>query len=161
MYKQARSSVSQYPVIKRIYSRLNEYPEQQRGYCASPGDNCSIETSQKFKVNGQLATCVFTSFDAQHSKEAVYHHDLCYAKHGDTKTRNEVCDKAMLQDFENIYNPSLRERFEIGLLTTLIKSKVNLGLGLKKAEKGPLKWSDQLAEELGRPVDKNFRKRKV
>ena len=67
----------------------------------------------------------------------------------------------MLQDFENIYNPSLRERFEIGLLTTLIKSKVNLGLGLKKAEKGPLKWSDQLAEELGRPVDKNFRKRKV
>ena len=23
---------------------------------------------------------------------AAYHHDLCYSKHDDTKTRNEVCD---------------------------------------------------------------------
>ena len=27
---------------------------------------------------------------------AAYHHDLCYSKHDDTKTRNEVCDKTML-----------------------------------------------------------------
>ena len=26
---------------------------------------------------------------------AAYHHDLCYSKHDDTKTRNEVCDKTM------------------------------------------------------------------
>jgi len=27
---------------------------------------------------------------------AAYHHDLCYAKHQERKTRNEVCDKEML-----------------------------------------------------------------
>ena len=26
---------------------------------------------------------------------AAYHHDLCYSKHNDTKTRNEVCDNTM------------------------------------------------------------------
>ena len=29
--------------------------------------------------------------------EAAYNHDLCYDKHQDTKTRNEVCDKDMLK----------------------------------------------------------------
>ena len=28
----------------------------------------------------------------------AYHHDLCYSKHDDTKTRNEVCDKTMLNE---------------------------------------------------------------
>ena len=27
---------------------------------------------------------------------AAYHHDLCYSKHDDTKTRNKVYDKTML-----------------------------------------------------------------
>ena len=27
---------------------------------------------------------------------AVYHHDLCYSKRSNTKTRNDVCDKTML-----------------------------------------------------------------
>ena len=27
---------------------------------------------------------------------AAYHHDLCYSKHVDIQTRNEVCDKTML-----------------------------------------------------------------
>ena len=30
---------------------------------------------------------------------AAYHHDLCYSKYDDTKTRNEVCDKTMLGEF--------------------------------------------------------------
>ena len=50
--------VSQYPVISRTHSRLNEYPERQHGYRTSAGDNCSIETPQKLKVNGQLTTYV-------------------------------------------------------------------------------------------------------
>ena len=28
----------------------------------------------------------------------AYHHDLCYSKHDDTKIRNEVCDKTMLNE---------------------------------------------------------------
>ena len=27
---------------------------------------------------------------------AAYHHDLCYSKHDDTRSRNEVCDNTMV-----------------------------------------------------------------
>ena len=40
---------------------------------------------------------------------ASYHHDLCYSKHDDTTTRNEVCDKTMLGELSEIVNPTLRE----------------------------------------------------
>ena len=39
---------------------------------------------------------------------AAYHHDLCYSKHDDAKTRNEVCDKTMLGELYGIVNPTLR-----------------------------------------------------
>ena len=29
---------------------------------------------------------------------AAYHHDLCYSKHDDTETGNQLCDKAMLDE---------------------------------------------------------------
>ena len=37
---------------------------------------------------------------------AAYHHDLCYSKHDDTKTRNEVCNKTMLGGLNGIVNPT-------------------------------------------------------
>ena len=65
-----------------------------------------------------------------------YHHDLCYSKHDDTKTRNEVCDKTMLGELSDIVNPTLRKRIDkaIALITfiakagKLINTKVNFGL---------------------------------
>ena len=42
--------------------------------------------------------------------KAAYHHDICYLKNMDTKTRNEVCDKNMLKELKGIYNPTIRER---------------------------------------------------
>ena len=39
-------------------------------------------------------------------ENAAYHHDLCYSKHDDTKTRNEVCDKTMLGELNEIVNPT-------------------------------------------------------
>ena len=44
---------------------------------------------------------------------AAYHHDLCYSKHDDTKTRNEVCDKRMLGELNEIVNPTLMEKNKI------------------------------------------------
>jgi len=41
----------------------------------------------------------------------------------------------------------------------MIKAKANLGLGLKKPIKS--KWTDQLAEELHKPVTKKFLRRRV
>ena len=62
--------------------------------------------------------------------EAAYKHDICYLKYKDTATRNEVCDKSMLDDLDNIINPTLRERFERGLVSKIINTKVNFGLGV-------------------------------
>ena len=60
---------------------------------------------------------------------AAYHHDLCYSKHDDTKTRNKVCDKAMLSELSGILNPTLRERIDRSIVGKLIRAKVNFGLG--------------------------------
>jgi len=35
--------------------------------------------------------------------QAAHHHDICHVKDKDTKTRNEVCDKNMLTEFNGIY----------------------------------------------------------
>ena len=43
---------------------------------------------------------------------AAYHHDLCYSKHDDIKTRNDFCDKTMLGELNVIVNPTLRERID-------------------------------------------------
>ena len=55
---------------------------------------------------------------------AAYHHDLCYSKHDDTKTRNEVCDKTMLGDLNGIVNPTLRERIDKSIVG--ISSKLTI-----------------------------------
>ena len=60
---------------------------------------------------------------------AAYHHDLCYSKHDDTKTWNEVCDKTMLGELNGIVNPTLRERIDKSIVGKLTKAKVNFGLG--------------------------------
>ena len=60
---------------------------------------------------------------------AAYHHDLCYSKHDDTKTRNVVCDKTMLGELSEIVNPTLRERIDKSIVGKLIHAKVNFGLG--------------------------------
>ena len=60
---------------------------------------------------------------------AADHHDLCYSKHDDTKSRIEVCDKTMLGELRGIVNPTLRERIEYSIVGKLIKAKVNFGLG--------------------------------
>ena len=69
---------------------------------------------------------------------AAYHHDLCYSKHDDTKTRYQVCDKTMLNELRGIVNSTLRERIDKAIVEKLINTKVNFGLGAPmKAEKDP------------------------
>ena len=60
---------------------------------------------------------------------AAYHHHLCYSKHDDTKTRNEFCDKTMLNELNEIVNPTLRERIDKLIVVKLINATVNFGLG--------------------------------
>ena len=64
--------------------------------------------------------------------KAAYHHDLCYLKNNDTATRNAVCDKDMLKELEGIYNPTIRERMERGIVSPLIRTKARFGWGINK-----------------------------
>ena len=64
--------------------------------------------------------------------KAAYHHDLCYLKNNDVATRNAVCDKNMLKELEGIYKPSIREKMERGLVSTLIGAKARFGMGVNK-----------------------------
>ena len=59
---------------------------------------------------------------------AAYHYELCYSKHNDTKTRNEVCDKTMLGKLSGIVNQTLREKIYKSIVGKLIEAKVNFGL---------------------------------
>ena len=63
---------------------------------------------------------------------AAYHHDICYVKHKDTKTCNEVCDKNMLTEPNGIYNTTLRERMERGVVSMIIGTKKRFRWGLRK-----------------------------
>ena len=64
--------------------------------------------------------------------KAAYHHDVCYLKNDDSTTRNAVCDKNMLKELEGIYNPTIRERMEKGLVSSLIGCKARFGWGLSE-----------------------------
>ena len=65
--------------------------------------------------------------------EAAYSHDLCYGKHKDTKSRNKVCDKSMLTELKDIYDPTLREKMDKSLVEKIIGTKARFGWGFKKA----------------------------
>ena len=66
--------------------------------------------------------------------KAAYNHDVCYLKHTDTKTRNDVCDKDMLTELSGIHNPSIRERMERGLVSSLIGTEKYFGMGTEMAK---------------------------
>jgi len=82
--------------------------------------------------------------------QAAYHHDICYVKNKDTKTRNEVCDKEMLEELDGIHNPTLRERIDRGIVRPIIGTKKRFGMGLKKSDR--VSWSSPLATERQKPV---------
>ena len=77
---------------------------------------------------------------------ATYHHDLCYSKHDDTKTRNQVCDKTMLNELNGIVTPTLKERIDKLIVDKLINTKVNFGLGAPIKGKKNQKFTDELAD---------------
>src|ERR1043165_1329025 len=62
---------------------------------------------------------------------AAYIHDLAYDRYSDTASRN-IADRAMLNELNNIPNPSVRERIERAVVKPILSAKSSLGLGLKK-----------------------------
>ena len=111
-----------------------------------PGNNFTGQGTKLYKRLNQDGTPKEWSIPLKRVGNAAYHHDLCYLKHDDTKTRNEVCDKTMLGELSGIVKPTLRERNDKSIVGKFIKAKVNFGLG--HPIKTKLKFTNQLAEEL-------------
>ena len=65
---------------------------------------------------------------------AAYHHDLAYAEHSDTASRN-VADREMIRELNNIDNPTVRERVERAIVIPILATKQSFGLGVKTASK--------------------------
>ena len=64
--------------------------------------------------------------------KAAYHHDICYLKNNDTATRNAVCDKNMLKELKGIFNSTIREKMERGIVSPLIRTKARFGWAIDK-----------------------------
>ena len=65
----------------------------------------------------------------------------------------------MLGELSGIVNTNLRERIAKSIVGKLIKAKVNFGLG--HPIKNKLKFTNELGEELYKPVTRKFQRRRV
>ena len=74
-----------------------------------PGYNFTGPGTKLYKRLNSDETPKKWSIPINRVDNAAYHHNFCYSKHSDTKTRNEVCDKTMLGELNGIVNPTLRE----------------------------------------------------
>lgn len=79
------------------------------------------------------------------------HHDICYRDHGNDKGGKHKCDDVMINELIMLKPKDMRERIDKRIAKTLIGTKRKLGLGM----------SDELADELHKPIRKKFEKRRV
>ena len=119
-----------------------------------PGHNSTVPGTKPYNRLNQDGTPQEWSIPINRVDNAAYHHDLCSSKHDDIKNRNEVCDKKILGELSGIVNPTLRERIDKSIVGKLIKAKVIFRLGhpIKKN----FKFTNELAEELYKPVTRKF-----
>ena len=79
-------------------------------------------------------------------------HDICYRDHDDKAGKKE-CDKKMLIELDLLNPKNLRERIDRNLVRKIISAKYRMGLGIA--------WTNELADELHKPIRRKFQKRLV
>ena len=67
----------------------------------------------------------------------------------------------MLNEMHEIVYPTLRERINKAIVKKVNNGKVNFGLASRIKAKKVLKFTDELAEELYKPVTRKFQRRRV
>ena len=78
--------------------------------------------------------------------------DICY-RDNDTKSGKQKCDDKMLKELEWMEPKDLREKIDRGFVRRIISTKKRLGWGVR--------WTNELADELHKPIRKKFKKRIV
>ena len=81
------------------------------------------------------------------------HHDICY-RDNDTKAGKQKCDNKMLIELDLLEPKNIREKIDRSFVRKLISTKKHLGWGI-------IQWTNELADELHKPVRKKFTKRLV
>ena len=82
--------------------------------------------------------------------EISMRHDICYRDHPKSKP---MCDGEMLKELDDLKTENWRETIDKTVVKGIISAKKRLGLGIQ--------WTNELANELHKPVRKNFTKRLV
>ena len=94
-----------------------------------PGHNFTGPGTKLYKRLKAAVTPKEWSIPINRVDNAACHDNLCYSKHDDTNTRNQVCDKTMLIELNGIMKPTLRKRIDKSIVVKLINANVNFGLG--------------------------------
>ena len=81
-------------------------------------------------------------------------HDICYRDNKTKRNGRKKCHDKMLIELDLLEPKSIREKIDRSLVKRAISLKTRLGLGL-------ITWSDELADELHKPIRKKFKKRIV
>ena len=79
-------------------------------------------------------------------------HDICY-RDNSSKEGKQNCDDKMLQELDVLEPKGIREKLDKKLARSIIGGKRKLGWGIE--------WSNELADELHKPIRKKFKKRRV
>ena len=91
--------------------------------------------------------------EPKNSVDAIsMHHDICY-RDNSTKDGKQKCDNKMLTELTSLKPKNLRERMDRSVVRRLISAKKSLGWGIE--------WTNELADELHKPIRRKFQKRLV
>ena len=82
-------------------------------------------------------------------------HDICY-RDNNTKEGKHECDDRMLRELDVLQPKGIREKIDRKLVRSIIGKKRKLGWGIDNVE-----WSDELGDELPKPIRRKFAKRRV
>ena len=84
--------------------------------------------------------------------EISMRHDICY-RDNDNKVGKQNCDDKMLMELEQLEPKDLRERIDKTFVRNIISMKKRLGWGIE--------WTNELADELHKPIRRKLQKRLV
>ena len=87
-------------------------------------------------------------------------HDICY-RDNNTKEGKHGCDDRMLRELDVLQPKGIREKIDRKLVRTIIGKKRKLGWGSNNNNNNNIEWSNELADELHKPIRRKFRKRRV
>ena len=89
-------------------------------------------------------------------------HDICYRDHGKKIRGKQNCDEEMLKEIAVLKPKNVRERIDRKVVQQIMGVKHRMGWGLKgSTNNSTIHWTNELADELHKPIRRMFEKRKV